>query len=287
MSKLRILPVVMVLLVQFGCGGPVCEEEMCLVPAGSFIMGCDADSTRSVCPPSHEVTLEAFMIDRTEVTYAAFMSCVDAGVCSHHMDDSTCRFRKQFLYFDGGEGGDTMGEEDVLGVAGTQYRQADMPMVCVTWVQAQQYCEWAGKRLPTEAEWEKAARGTDKRVYPWGNEPPSCDLALFCQNRQDNCGGIDPDKVCSRSPAGNSPYGLCDMAGNVREWVFDFHPYDKYNSTPVKRLISADVPKYRVVRGGGIWDVDVDVSTSVSYISETMQPLHSIGFRCAKSVVSE
>jgi len=273
------------LLVQFGCGGPVCEEEMCLVPAGSFIMGSDDDPYG--CYPSHEVALEAFMIDRTEVTYDAFMSCVDAGVCSHHMDDNTCEFRREYLSAFGWYGDDTGGKDDRLGVAGTQYRQLGMPMVCVTWDQARQYCEWAGKRLPTDAEWEKAARGTDKRKYPWGNKAPSCDLALYCHNAQDNCGRIDPDMVCSRSPAGDSPYGLCDMAGNVREWVSDFRSNNQDNSGPSESAGDAGSDTYKVVRGGGIWYDSKQLESSCGLISNAMIPLHSIGFRCAKSVVSE
>ena len=286
MSIFRTLPMVAFLLVQFGCGGAVCEEEMCLVPAGSFMMGCDADS-RDSCYPQHKVTLDAFLMDRTEVTYDAFMSCVDAGVCSHHMDDNTCGFVREYVSILGWETGDPRGEDDGLGIAGPTYRQAGIPMVCVTWEQARQYCEWAGKRLPTEAEWEKAARGTDERTYPWGNKAPSCDLALFCHNGQDNCGGIDPDKVCGRSPSGDSPYGLCDMAGNVREWVSDWLALDYYHHSPTENPLGPDDDTSKVVRGGGIWDVGGNIASYARAGSEPTRSYNWLGFRCAKSVVSE
>ncbi len=192
------------------------------------------------------------------------------------MDDNTCEFitglHEEFLNF---------------GVAGARYRQAGMPMVCVDWEQARQYCEWAGKRLPTEAEWEKAARGTDGRRFPWGNNAASCDLALAVYYNDDYCGAEDPDPVCSKSPSGDSPYGLCDMAGNVREWVSDWFVEDYYEDSPTENPMGPDDGTSRSIRGGGIWSNFVYLATYSRMAGKPADAAHYRGFRCAKNVASE
>ena len=181
---------------------PPASGEMVAVPAGPFTMGCSGQGKGcSLDPydegPEHEVTLSAFEIDKTEVTQRAYQACVKAGKCTP--------------------------PEANFDPAG----KANYPVTNVTWGQAAAYCAWAGKRLPTEAEWEKAARGTDVRKYPWGSQEPTCELANFA-----GCTPPGSHPVGSH-PQGASPYGALDMAGNVSEWVNDWYgnTYDTRTKT--------------------------------------------------------
>jgi formylglycine-generating enzyme required for sulfatase activity len=182
------------------------------VPAGEFIMGSDREDREQ---PVHTVYLDAFYIDETEVTNAQYRTCVEAGGCDAPSDT--------MLYDD------------------ADYAQ--YPVVYVSWYDADAYCRWAGKRLPTEAEWEKAARGTDGRTYPWG-EGIDCDHA-----QSFDCHGDEKVPVGSK-PKGASPYGALDMAGNVQEWVADWYDSGYYSQSPGRNPPGPDSGKYRVVRGG-------------------------------------
>lgn len=197
------------------------RADMMRVPAGLFWMGCregiDTDELTDPCSsselPYRQVTVDAFWIDRTEVTKAAYRMCLEVGVCA-----APPRWDEEWL----------MGPKDNgYFVPG----QDDMPAASVTWVQAKTYCTWANKRLPTEAEWEKAARGTDGRKYPWGMEEPTCEQANFhpwdfdaakpaeeCPYRATYSTLTPVGMFCA---AGSSVYGVCDMAGNVAEWAAD------------------------------------------------------------------
>lgn len=238
-----------------GCVDTKCEatSDMVLIPAGSFWMGCNA-STDTQCKdqefPYHEVTLSAYYIDKTEVTQGQYLRCVLAGKCIS--PDGDCLF------------------------------DYEHPVICVTWQQASEYCAWAGKRLPTEAEWEKAARGTDGRIYPWGNGAPTCDLAVASYNMDPGCGkgwGWNP---CSRSPAGDSPYGLCDMAGNVMEWVFDRYKWDYYKYSPSVNPTGPSIGN-RTIRGGG-WYHSWGMRTSERNPAGLDDWGLDVGFRCARSL---
>jgi len=232
-----------------------CINGMCLIPAGSFWMGCnsmvDGDCSGDE-KPYHEVTLSAYFIDKTEVTQGEYKKCVDAGECG----PPSCNWDP----------------------TGTPNR----PVVCVDWTQAGEYCAWAGKRLPTEAEWEKAARGTDGRKYPWGNEDATCDYSVM-DNGTDGCGTESTWDVCSKSPAGDSPYGLCDMSGNVWEWVSDWYDSDYYSSSPTSNPTGPDSGSDRVRRGGS-FDSDYDYlrASNRSYYNPS-DDLVNLGFRCSRS----
>jgi formylglycine-generating enzyme required for sulfatase activity len=208
-----------------------CTEEkdgMMHVPAGPFWMGCregvDADELTGPCPtselPYREVNVSAFWIDKTEVTKGAYRTCMEAGVCAPppRWDAEWYQGEKDNGYF----------------VPGLD----EMPAASVTWIQAKTYCEWVGKRLPTEAEWEKAARGVDGRKYPWGMAEPTCEHANFQPTDYDTKtpGPECPyrEKYQTLTPVGMfcakgaSVYGLCDMAGNVAEWAADGYDNNGY-----------------------------------------------------------
>jgi len=198
-------------------GGWACTAKMVEVPAGNFWMGCNncAGSTVNDTDcldrehPYHEVYLDGYEMDRTEVTAGQYLACVTAGGC---------------------EAPAGTGSYATYQVSGKESR----PINDVTWYQVESYCLWAGKELCTEAQWEKGARGgcehnggasnckAESRKYPWGNAAPTCDLAV-----KFGCDG-DTQPVCSLSPAGDSPYGLCDMSCNVWEWVADWYQKDFY-----------------------------------------------------------
>lgn len=247
--------------------------EMRLVPSGSFWMGCNYGVTYNCNPqeiPYHEVTLDGFYVDRTEVTIEDFQVCVDAGVCSHHLDDQTCFY----LILENGD----------LAQSGIwpAFRGANQPMVCVDWEQANQYCEWAGKHLPTEAEWEKAARGTDGRMYPWGNDGPDCDDAVVYVGDGSECAPEVTADVCTKSPNGDSPYGLCDMAGNVREWVADWYDASYYNTSPTTNPKGPDTGLYRTIRGSSFYPQNT-LTNSGRLGAETSKAFVDLGFRCVRS----
>ena len=209
--------------------------EMIEIPAGEFVMGCD-EVDSAVCGKAERqrqvVELPAYRIDRTEVTQAAYARCVEAGVCA----------------------------PPAGGFHPTE--ACTHPVVNVTWEQAGKYCAWMNRRLPTEAEWEKAARGPDERRFPWGDEPPSCAEANFA-----GCGLRAAEPVASH-PSGASPYGVMDLAGNVREWVFD------------REESRAKQPK-RAIRGGMFTDSGSHVRAARRTWGDVSVSDLGIGFRCA------
>lgn len=204
LRKLFIVPFMVIPLVV-ACTDELPSDDMCLVPSGTFMMGCNTD-VDSECHddefPYHEVYLDSYYINCHEVTVQEYRSCVNAGRCSEPDQGRSCNWN----------------------VSGRD----NYPINCVSWYQSRDYCAWMNRRLPTEAEWEKAARGTDGQIYPWGNETATCDYAVGYWDNG-GCGVCHP--VCSK-PDGNSPYGLCDMAGNLDEWVADWYVANYYGSSP-------------------------------------------------------
>jgi formylglycine-generating enzyme required for sulfatase activity len=222
------------------------DVKLVTIPAGSFLYGCNREAG-DVCPSSEaagqRAEVAAFKIDRTEVRLSEYRHCVDEGACAPPAVANGCNWNAP------GRG--------------------DHPVNCIDWDQAAAYCGWIGKRLPTEQEWEKAARGTDGRTYPWGNEGASCEVAVMSGGAGAGCGGASTAPVGSRD-RGRSPYGLFDMAGNVYEWTGSL--YESGGGA-------------RVLRGGS-WKNDAN-SIRVSHREGALPNLRdaSVGFRCAQGAI--
>jgi formylglycine-generating enzyme required for sulfatase activity len=186
--------------------------------------------------PAHDVTLDAFWIDQVEVTNGMYGLCVNAGVC------------RIPVKLNSDNQGDYFGNPEFQ----------DYPVIQIAWYDANAYCEWAGRRLPTEAEWERAARSDDMRNYPWGNEPPNA------QNSNANNIVGDVTRVGSYAE-GESPFGALDMAGNVWEWVADYYQPDYYAESPASNPMGPENGGFnnlRVIRGGSFQDNLFNLRTS-------------------------
>ena len=231
--------------------------EMVYVPAGEFEMG--SNNGESDEKPVHTVDLDAYWIDKYEVSNAQYALCVAGGDCTK--PSQTESYTRSYYY------------------GNPEYD--NHPVIYVSWHQARDYCQWVGGDLPTEAQWEKAARGTDGRTYPWGDESPTCQLTNFNQGTYENpsyCVG-DTSPVTDYE-GGASPYGALNMAGNVWEWVRDWYDIDYYSYSPAENPTGTTSGGYRVLRGGswidysrGIW------AANRGYINPS-DASDDFGFRC-------
>jgi len=239
---------------------------MVYVPAGDFTMGSnDYDREK----PPHTVYLDAFWIDKYEVTNALYKKCVDAGKCSAPSE------RKSYT------------RDSYYGNA--QYD--NYPVIYVSWNDANAFCAWAGKRLPTEAEWEKAARGTDGRIYPWGNQwDVRTTRRLNFSDKNDPTGPSDNEAddgygdtaPVGTYPTGASPYGALDMAGNVWEWVADWYDSNYYSNSPRNNPKGPSSGSSRVLRGGS-WDyLQFVVRAAYRYYLTPDSRFDFVGLRCAQ-----
>lgn len=223
--------------------------EMVFIPNGIFTMGSNNGEENE--SPEHEIYLDNYWIDKTEVTNAMYYECVKSRGCDSPLADGFIAPKDHY----------------------TNQTRMDYPVVFVSWDNAEKYCQWANRRLPTEAEWEKAARGADKRIYPWGNEPPNPDLLNF----NNNIGDLMPVKSF---PLGASPYGVMDMAGNAVEWVADWYGY--YEDSSPNNPTGPSNGNFRINRGGGFFQSDHEVRVTGRYtLSPGYRESGDFGFRCA------
>lgn len=220
------------------------------VPAGEFMMGSIMGLNDE--KPVHTVHLDSFWIDRTEVTNKIYAMCVGDGKCEPPKRTSSY---SHSVYYGNPE-------------------YDDFPVIYVSWKDAVAYCSWAGRRLPTEAEWEKAARGEDAFTYPWGNNAP--DNTMVAYN-----GFLGDPTIVGGYPSSSSPYGAMDMAGNVLEWVNDWYDSNYYSNSPSSNPSGPVSGEYRVLRGGA-WNNDAYYIRST--VRDKNEPLYTNnlqGFRCA------
>jgi len=238
--------------------------EMVYVPEGAFLMGSNSGADDE--KPEHIVFLDAFWIDRYEVTNAQFAAFLNAqgnqsegGVIWLDANDEDACITQS--------GGEWVPDSDY----------DDHPVVEESWYGAQAYCEWVGGRLPTEAEWEKAARGVDGRRYPWGEESPTCSLAQFS-------GCLGETVPVGSFPNGASPYGALDMAGNVWEWVADWYDENYYiNSSISNPKGGLKGGSYRIHRGGSWYFKERNLRASNRYWLYPVITSYNLGFRCVRS----
>jgi formylglycine-generating enzyme required for sulfatase activity len=228
--------------------------QLIFIPEGVFTMGDGSGNADE--SPEHEIYLNAFWIDQTEITNKQYEACVQAGECPEAL--SVGSYARPDYY--------------------TNPQYANYPVIYINYLQAQAYCSWTERRLPTEAEWEKAARGTDGRIYPWGNTAPNPDLLNFNRN-------VGDTSAVGSYPNGASPYGVMDMAGNVSEWVADWYDPKYYIGSLRLNPPGPVTGIERVLRGGNWEDTEISRIRVVDRIPRLPQARseRSIGFRCAVS----
>ena len=229
-------------------------EEMVEIPAGPFIRGTGSGGFDE--QPERTIYLDAFAIDRYEVTNHQYQQFIAAT--GHRKSGPPSRYAKSI----------------------GRMRGVNQPVVYVSWDDASEYCKWKGKRLPTEAEWEKAMRGTDGRLWPWGNQERS--NGANWARVQD---GYEVSAPVGTFSSDRSPFGVMDGAGNVMEWVSDWYGETYYREAPERNPPSPEYGTYRVLRGGGYTTTGADIR--VTSRSKMMQDFRdeTIGFRCATSTV--
>jgi len=247
--------------------------SMMFVPAGEFPMGSDLNAALAECKkfredcdegwvinevPIHIVYLDAYYIDKYEITNKQYSACVNVGVC----DLPTESYSNTNTHYYGNTTFD------------------NHPVIFVDWDRARRYCEWRGGQLPTEAQWEKAARGTDGLMYPWG-ESLDLNYANYSEN-SNNWANVDTT-VVGNYIDGRSPYGVYDMAGNVFEWVADWYSDTYYLNSPSSNPKGPDTGQLRVLRGGSWFDNYKLRSANRDY-SEPSDAYNGIGFRCARLI---
>lgn len=246
------------------------HDEMVRIPAGTFLMGSDRKVDRNAYPaefPQRKVYLDAYEIDKYEVTTVQFLKFVLASNRDPLID----------WQYDGGNFQETM---------------ASHPVMHVSWFDADAYCKWAGKRLPTSAEWEKAARGEDGRIFPWGNEPAGLSRANFGRTGLSGPVRDRPERLLLYPPIisvdkyenGASPYGVFQMAGNVAEWTADWYDPNYYKKAPDRNPKGPEKGTQRAFRGGGWIDSTPTVRPAQRNGTEPNTKMNWLGFRCARDV---
>ena len=244
------------------------KDDMVPVPAGSFLMGSDRKVDRNAYPfelPQRRVYLDAFEIDKYEVTALQYLKFVLATGRSPLLD----------WRYDGGNFQESM---------------AHHPVMHVTWHDADAYCQWAGKRLLTEAEWEKAARGEDGRIFPWGNQPAGLSRANFGRTGLSGPVRDRPERLLLYPPIISvdkydnavGPYGAYQMIGNVAEWVADWYDKDYYATAPDRNPKGPERGTQKAFRGGGWMDSTTTMRAAMRNGTDPAVKINWMGFRCAR-----
>ncbi|MBM4121141.1 MAG: formylglycine-generating enzyme family protein [Nitrospira sp.] len=228
--------------------------RMITIPAGPFLMGSRDGTGQEDERPMRSVFVDAFSLDEVEVTNDRYLRFVQAT--GHKLPPNP------------------YGEGPLSALRGI----GNLPVVQVTWHDAQDYCEWAGKRLPTEAEWEKAARGTDGRIYPWGNESPTPQRANFDREWD----GVKTLLPVGSLPEGPSPYGVADLAGNAREWVADWYDPAYYRTGRSRNPAGPDEGILKGIRGGSWRHNANDIRAAMRGKGGFALRTDGTGFRCAR-----
>ena len=242
-------PAVTVLLHQDVAGRD--GAPLILIPAGPFFMGSETGQEDE--RPIHRIELDAFYIDKYEVTVSRYTRFLRAQSPD-----------RPFLWKQATEGA-----------------QGQKPVIGVDWFDAKEYCEWVGRRLPTEAEWEKAARGDDQRTYPWGNEPPTSAHATAGQR---TWSGYETLGAVGSHARGGSPYGVAGLAGNVWEWIADWYDQTYYATSPEKNPRGPKAGPLRVLRGGA-WNNDATMIRATNRAAyNPAARRNDVGFRCAMNI---
>lgn len=244
------------------------HDEMVKIPAGTFLMGSDKKVDRNAYQPEfpqRRVYLDAYEIDKFEVTTVQFLKFVLATDRKPLID----------WQYEGGNFQETM---------------ANHPVMHVSWFEAEAYCQWAGKRLPTSAEWEKAARGEDGRIYPWGNEPAGLSRANFGRTGLSGPVRDRPERLLLYPPIISvdkyenavSPYGVFQLAGNVAEWTADWYDPHYYKTAPDRNPKGPEKGTQRAFRGGGWIDSTPSVRPAQRNGTDPNTKMNWLGFRCAR-----
>lgn len=244
------------------------HDEMVRIPVGPFLMGSDKKVDRNAYPaelPQRTIHLDAYEIDQFEVTTVQYLKYVLAKDLPPLID----------WQYDGGNFQETM---------------ASHPVMHVSWADADAYCKWAGKRLPTEAEWEKAARGEDGRIYPWGNQPAGLSRANFGRTGLSGPVRDRPERLVLYPPIISvdkydnavGPYGTFQMAGNVAEWVADWYDKEYYKTAPDRNPKGPENGTQKSFRGGGWIDSTPSVRGAQRNGTDPSTKMNWMGFRCAR-----
>lgn len=251
--------IVSCLILAFQVSAAIAEQKnssMAHFPAGEFMMGGAVEVGRKDEFPRHKVYLDAFYLDRYEVTGKDFENFLQVNPKEH---------------------------PTITGWFGRKARPelANSPVIGLTWKRCQKFCRWQGKRLPTEAEWERAAAGLKGNIYPWGNSKPDAKKANFGR-----CCFIMKGLVLNpvgKLQLGKTPEGVYDLAGNIAEWVYDWYDKNYYKTSPYKNPRGPDKGKYHVIRGGAWNSLPDYLRSSSRYGYDDAKDFYGIGCRCAKS----